>query len=150
MVPVPTNMYDVIFHIFYCLHILWGLPWGKRKEKLPISKVPPTPHVSIDMEIDFSLFPRVWEITSLWNLPITLCLAKWKKQTINWMSRRLFDWNIGKSFLWRAKTNFGILLPKLFWPTVRKNCSSDREEFLKFLRSLEQFIQTVKGQNNFW
>ena len=43
----------------------------------------------------------------------------------------------------------GILLPKLFWPTVRKNCSSDREkllkfeaegqEFAKFLRSLEQF-----------
>ena len=40
------------------------------------------------------------------------------------------------------------------------NCSSDREKLLKFeaegqefskvLRSLEQFIQTVKGQNNFW
>ena len=55
---------------------------------------------------------------------------------------------------------YGILLPKLFWPTVRKNCSSDREkllkfeaegrEFSKFLRSLEQFIRTVKGQNNFW
>ena len=25
-----------------------------------------------------------------------------------------------------------ILLPKLFWPTVRKNCSSYREFFLKF------------------
>ena len=55
---------------------------------------------------------------------------------------------------------YGILLPKLFWPTVRKNCSSDREKLLKFesegrefgkiLRSLEQFIQTVKGQNIFW
>ena len=43
---------------------------------------------------------------------------------------------------------------------MRKNCSSDPEkllkfkaegrEFAKFLRSLEQFIQTVKGQNNFW
>ena len=53
-----------------------------------------------------------------------------------------------------------IFFPKLFWPTVRKNCSSDREkplkfeakgwEFAKILRSLEQFIQTVKGQNNFW
>ena len=40
-----------------------------------------------------------------------------------------------------------------------KKCSSDREklwkfkaegqEFANFLRSLEQFIQTVKGQNNF-
>ena len=26
----------------------------------------------------------------------------------------------------------GILLPKLFWPTVRKNCSSDWEKLLKF------------------
>ena len=42
---------------------------------------------------------------------------------------------------------------------MRKKCSSDREKLLKFeaegreaaefLRSLEQFIQTVKGQNNF-
>ena len=56
--------------------------------------------------------------------------------------------------------SIGILLPKLFWPTVRKNCSSDWEkllkfeaegrEFAKYLRSLEQFIQTVKGLNNFW
>ena len=56
-------------------------------------------------------------------------------------------------------TQNGILLPKLFWPTVRKNYSSDWEKLLKFeaegrefskiLRSLEQFIQTVKGQNNF-
>ena len=54
----------------------------------------------------------------------------------------------------------GILFPKLFWTSVRKNCSSDQEkclkleaegrEFANFLRSLEQFIQTVKGQNNFW
>ena len=53
-----------------------------------------------------------------------------------------------------------ILLPKLLWPTVRKKCSSDREkpltfeaegrEFAKKCWSLEQFIQTVKGQNNFW
>ena len=43
---------------------------------------------------------------------------------------------------------------------MRKNCSSDREknltfeakgqEFAIFLRSLEQLIQTGKGQNNFW
>ena len=54
----------------------------------------------------------------------------------------------------------GILLPKLFLPTVRKKCSSDRKtlfkfeaegrEFAKILRSLEQFVRTVKGQNNFW
>ena len=54
----------------------------------------------------------------------------------------------------------GILFSKLFWPTVRRNCSSDQEKLLKFmaegwefariLRSLEQHIQTVKVQNNFW
>ena len=43
---------------------------------------------------------------------------------------------------------------------MRKNCSSDQEKLLKFkaegrefakiLRSQEQFIQTVIGQNNFW
>ena len=48
------------------------------------------------------------------------------------------------------KKKNGILLPKLFWPTVRKNCSSDRSkllkfeaecrEFAKFLRSLERFF----------
>ena len=47
----------------------------------------------------------------------------------------------------------GILLPTFFWPTVRKNCSSDWEKLLKFraegrkfaniVRSLEQLIQTV-------
>ena len=54
----------------------------------------------------------------------------------------------------------GILLRKLFRPIVRKKCSRDREELLKFeaegqevakvLRSLEQFVQTMKGQNNLW
>ena len=60
---------------------------------------------------------------------------------------------------WQISGN-GILLPKFFWSTVRKSCSSDwwkllkikadGREFAKDLRSLEQFIQTVKGQNNFW
>ena len=43
---------------------------------------------------------------------------------------------------------------------MRKKCYRDREkrlkfeaegrEFANFLRSLERFIQTVKGKNNFW
>ena len=43
---------------------------------------------------------------------------------------------------------------------LRKKSSSDQEKllkleaegrgFAKIIRSLEQFIQTVKGQNNFW
>ena len=46
----------------------------------------------------------------------------------------------------------GILLPELFWPIVRINCSTDQEKLLKFeaegpkaenwkfLRSLEKFV----------
>ena len=26
----------------------------------------------------------------------------------------------------------GTLFPKLFWPTMRKNCSNDQEKLLKF------------------
>ena len=43
---------------------------------------------------------------------------------------------------------------------MKKNCSSDQEKLLKFeaegrefakiLRSLGQFIQTVRGQKKFW
>ena len=57
----------------------------------------------------------------------------------------------------RCFVYFGQMV--LFWPTVRRNCSSDREklwkfeaegqEFAKFLRSLKQFFQTVKGGKKF-
>ena len=67
---------------------------------------------------------------------------------------------LGQVSGYRRSPKNGILLPKLFWPTVRKNCSRDQEkllkfeaeglEFAKFVRSLEQFIQTAKGQHNFW
>ena len=50
------------------------------------------------------------------------------------------------------------MLPKLFSPSVRKSCSSDREkllkfetdgwEFAKFLRSQEQFIQTERSEQS--
>ena len=76
----------------------------------------------------------------------------------NGMYKKPKNVTLQNKLVWNKKN--GILLPKLFWPTVRKNCSSDREKLLKFeaegrefvkvLRSLEQFIQTVKGQNNFW
>ena len=58
-----------------------------------------------------------------------------------------------------------MLIKIMFWLEMEmvfcyQNCSSDREKLLKFeaegrefakiLRSLEQFIQTVKGQKFFW
>ena len=51
----------------------------------------------------------------------------------------------------------GILLPKLFWPTVKKNVLVSDKKFLKFdaesrefskiLSSLEQFIQTESSEH---
>ena len=53
----------------------------------------------------------------------------------------------------------GVLLPKLFWPIMRRYFFTDQEKLLKFVaegqkfskvwRSLEQYVQTVKGQNIF-
>ena len=44
-----------------------------------------------------------------------------------------------------------IKFPKLFWPSVRKNCSSDQDFFFE-TRGWRHFeiIQTVKDQDNFW
>ena len=85
--------------------------------------------------ISISQFVKNWQKIAVWICP----------QFRNW--EQIFPrpgWN-------------GILLPKLFWPTY---CSSNREKLLKFeaegrefakiLRSLEQLIQTVKGQKNVW
>ena len=101
---------------------------------------------------------KIWSYFQIWFH--RLCFGQcWGRNNIYWKSgcQSYFAW----WHLYRLViVNNGILLPKLFWHTVRKNCSSDREKLLKFeaesrefsknLRSLEQFIQTVKGQNNFW
>ena len=43
---------------------------------------------------------------------------------------------------WRTRN--GILLPKLFWTTVRKNCSSDREKVLKFEAEGRAFAKILR------
>ena len=96
-----------------------------------------------------NLFPK------LKNLKIVQKSSEWLKSTRSHLDIA-FSFKTHKK--WENEGN-GILLPNLFWPTVRKNCYSDRETFeirgwrLRiwiFLRSLEQFIQTVKDENNFW
>jgi hypothetical protein len=55
----------------------------------------------------------------------------------------------------------GILFTKLFWPTLRKNYSSDQEKLLKFkaealrIRKIFEITRSIywnseKGQYNFW
>ena len=86
-------------------------------------------------------------------------LAKEPRKNIYWGSATLLEAQLSclEQLLKRFEYRNGILLPKLSWPTVRKNCSSDpktprnfwgwRPRICKSLRTLEQ---TVKGQNNFW
>ena len=73
----------------------------------------------------------------------------------------IFDWPLGANRWYGASGHMcvkdnGILLPKLFWPTVRKNCSIDREKVFKFevegreFENFLRFVRTVKGQKIFW
>ena len=48
----------------------------------------------------------------------------------------------GKFFRFRKK--FGILLPKLFWPTVRKKCSSDFCNFSAFSLKFQKFFSITR------
>ena len=77
-----------------------------------------------------------------------------RPQRLQWQTGNEFD---GSDFTGNRYTG-GKGTKKMVF--CYQNCSSDREKLLKFeaacrefakiLRSLEQFIQTVKGQNNFW
>ena len=68
----------------------------------------------------------------------------WHAAEIKWIHTQYFSSQRSDNL-----SENSILLTKLFWPTVRKNCSSDREKLLKFeaegwefakcLRSVEQF-----------
>ena len=57
--------------------------------------------------------------------------------------------DVGKSFIFKYQF-IGILSPKLFWPTVRKNCSGDREKLLKFEaegREFAKFLRSLENSN---
>ena len=46
-----------------------------------------------------------------------------------------------RSFCWTLSCD--ILLPKLFWPTVRKKCSSDWEKLFKLFKSNKMFCENA-------
>ena len=50
---------------------------------------------------------------------------------------------VGKS----CQRGIGILLSKLFWPTVRKNCSSDLEKNLKLETEGREFAKKFRSLN---
>ena len=133
-------------YVYLVVHFLSFLP---KKKLIRNPKLPYLPPLMKNVRVDWC-----WKMKKCSEAFLNLHL----------MTRKiLFLWNSNPSHNFMLKKKLPLvlgLLPKLFWPTVIKNCSSDREkllkfeaegrEFEKFLRSLEQFIQTVKGQNNFW
>ena len=134
------NLYDFKLGRFWIFHC-WGSLWS-----------------------GFLLFIKI-ALTVLWSIRLPCHLkATWKKkaffkQIIFLCIWHLYRFTIQKRAQKRNEGN-GILFPKLFWPSVRISFSCDREkllkieaegcEFSKILRSQEQFIWTVKCQNNFW
>ena len=119
----------------------------------------------------FSSFSILFQIRTpfnylLMNLIIAESLITMYGLPVDFMATYHFGWKMGEKlckatgFILTTSGKTGILLPELFWPTVRKKNSSCQNIFLKleaegreftnFLRSLEQFIQIVKVQNNFW
>ena len=59
------------------------------------------------------------------------CIGTWTKSCIKVCTAENFV-DLGSKITSDEESGNGILLPKLFWPTVRKNCFSDREKLLKF------------------
>ena len=92
------------------------------------------------------------KVVYYWNIQSKDCILSLRNWVIHPVWYRVLQKLRGQDEVGRWYKN-GILLPKLFRRTVRKNCSSDWEkivkfkaegpEFAKILRSLEQFIQTV-------
>ena len=54
------------------------------------------------------------------------------------------DLEKGSVIMCCQKLSYGILLPKLFWPTVRKNRSSDGEKLLKFKAEGQEIAKILR------
>ena len=133
------------WHNFHTLSTLYKKYQLNRKWLLQVRKVKQHFYHSIlpfCQILTWPISPRV--CPSFWWLLVTffrkdlLVTEMWKTiNTItNQLKRRLINgkelrYNFLAEIVNWAKLN-GILLPKLFSPTVRKNCSSDREKLLKF------------------
>ena len=128
---------------------------GIQKRTGKVRKIKPLLHLHCRAPVSKKILPTIW--WEIFQKDLYILIWKTFKNSLVLFFKRYLQSLIYIIFhLWKWN---GILLPKLFGPTVRKNCSSDWEkllkleaegwEFAKLLRSLEQFIRTVKGQTNF-
>ena len=147
---------DFLFEHSFCEVCCFSYKFFPLWNKIGIAKIKAKIEPNWPTELHFSLLQGS-QFKYLQELKNSLSMF----HTNNEKTINLFNFSEKKNYL-IGKSSFhgtslcawrnGILLPK--------NCSSDRENLLKFeaesrefakiLRSLEQFIITVKGQNNFW
>ena len=98
----PIQLARQKVNIHYCMVISNLVPHVRTAKNVNLIFIF---HYRIYSTISSSIFPKKW---------------------VN--SRHLSDWDCGKNSKRSILMIHGILLPKLFWSTVRKNCSSDREK----------------------
>ena len=101
----------------------------------------------------------MWRVC-VWNkyrvLHTTLLCSKWRcnqrqpeKLTVYKKDKEKSD-SLFDTVLVFCYQNCSDLLWEKIVLVIEKNFEAERREFSKILRPLEQFVQTVKGQNNFW
>ena len=106
----------------------WGGCRGCGTAKETIRKK----RTKVEIKVNFLTFPAC-----LW-IPINF--SNLNPNCSNLLDMRNLQEQVKKAFCYQ----------KLFWPfTVPTNWSSVLKIFANFLRPLEKFIQTVKGQHNF-
>ena len=75
----------------------------------------------------------------------------WEKQSLH---NLMFFWVIDVETIDFVKISIGILFQKFFWPTVRKNCSSDWEKTFDNSRlkakNLQDFWDQCNNFFNYW
>ena len=113
----------LIFDGLTAVHILW-----RSNTDIPLD--------------DLDLFPQnlirfLVEFHTLWQFTLGIFFTKYNKNPFRRVSEMVFCYQYCSDLLWEKIV---LVIEKNFW----------NFEFSKILRSLEQFIQTVKGQNNFW
>ena len=75
---------------------------------------------------------------------------------VDFMATYHFGWKMGEKlckatgFILTTSGKNSILLPKLFWPTVRKNCSSDWKKNLKHEAEGQEFAKRLKSLEPHW
>ena len=104
---------------------------------------------------------RIWVATQILIITIyrhSFCLT-WSDWKFAWWTCLIFFWLCHRfsyptpaKMLFYFKNCSDLLWEKIVFviEKILLKFEAEGQEFAKFLRSLKQFIQTVKGQNNFW